>query len=77
MPSAWWVEVAFMAQPKTQQITNLGLIDREQLAARWSCSIETLKRMEGRGLLKRVQLSERMVRYRLADVLKHEGETQA
>lgn len=54
-----------------------SLIDREQLAARWCCSIETIKRMEKSGLLKRVQLSERMVRYRMVDVIKHEGETQA
>jgi len=50
-----------------------GLIDREKIAARWCCSIETIKRMEKRGLLKRVQLCERMVRYRLADVIKLEG----
>lgn len=50
-----------------------GLIDREKLAARWCCSIETIKRMEKRGLLKRVQLCERMVRYRLSDALKLEG----
>jgi hypothetical protein len=60
---------------KFPQDTSLvqGLIDREKLAARFCCSIETIKRMEKRGLLKRVQLCERMVRYRLADVLKLEG----
>lgn len=36
-------------------------------------SIETIKRIEKRGLLPRVQLAERMVRYRLADVLKIEA----
>jgi hypothetical protein len=61
---------------KTTQDTTLalGLIDREKLAARFCCSIETIKRMEKRGLLKRVQLCERMVRYRLSDVLKLEGQ---
>ncbi len=58
----------------TQDTTSAqGLIDRENLAARWCCSIETVKRIERRGLLKRVQLCERMVRYRLSDVLKLEG----
>jgi predicted DNA-binding transcriptional regulator AlpA len=54
-----------------------GLIDREKLAARLCCSIETIKRMEKRGLLKRVQLGERLVRYRLSDIQKLEGYQQA
>lgn len=59
----------------TQDTTSAqGLIDREKLAVRFCCSIETIKRMEKRGLLKRVQLCERMVRYRLSDVLKLEGQ---
>jgi hypothetical protein len=60
---------------KTTQDTSSaqGLICREKLAARFCCSIETIKRMEKRGLLKRVQLCERMVRYRISDVLKLEG----
>jgi hypothetical protein len=51
-----------------------GLVDRETLAARWCCSIETIKRIEKRGKLVRVQLGPRAVRYRLSDVLKIEGE---
>ncbi len=70
--SDWLAESDCMAKPTTPQPQNIGLIDREQLAARWCCSIETIKRMEKRGRLKRVQLGERMVRYRLADVLKLE-----
>ena len=62
-----------MAQTTQDTASVQGLIDREKLAARWCCSIETIKRMEKRGLLKRVQLCERMVRYRLSDVLKLEG----
>lgn len=54
-----------------------GLIDREKLAARFCCSVETIKRLEKRGLLKRVQLGERMVRYRMSDVLKLEGGDQS
>ena len=33
--------------------------------------------MEKRGLLKRVQLGERLVRYRMSDVLKLEGIEQS
>ncbi len=49
------------------------LIDRENLAARFSCSIATIKRMERRGLLKRIQLGERLVRYRMSDIQKLEN----
>ena len=62
-----------MAKIPHDLIPAQGLIDREKLAARFCCSIETIKRMEKRGLLKRVQLGERLVRYRLSDVIKLEG----
>ncbi|MCX6837860.1 MAG: hypothetical protein NTX35_08615 [Verrucomicrobia bacterium] len=62
-----------MAKTTQDTASVQGLIDREKLAARFCCSIETIKRMEKRGSLKRVQLCERMVRYRLSDVLKLEG----
>jgi DeoR/GlpR family transcriptional regulator of sugar metabolism len=65
-----------MAKTTPDPIPAQGLIDREKLAARFCCSIETIKRIEKRGLLKRVQLGERMVRYRLSDVLKLEGTLQ-
>ena len=66
-----------MAKPTPDPIPAQGLIDREKLAARFCCSIETIKRMERRGLLKRVQLGERLVRYRMSDVLKLEGIEQS
>ena len=37
----------------------------------------TLKRMEKRKLLKRVQLCDRLVRYRLEDVIEFELKAQA
>jgi predicted site-specific integrase-resolvase len=58
---------------KTQTESG-GIICRESLAQRWEVSIETLKRMEKRGRLSRVMLGERMVRYRMSEVLKIEGE---
>lgn len=62
-----------MAKPIPDPVPAQGLIDREKLAARFCCSVETIKRLEKRGLLERVQLGERMVRYRMSDVLKLEG----
>ena len=66
-----------MAKPSSDPIPAQGLINREKLAARFCCSIETIKRMEKRGLLKRVQLGERMVRYRMCDILEMEGMQKA
>jgi len=56
----------------TQDRTGAGLIDRETLAQRWCCSVETIKRMERSGKLRRVALCERLVRYRLDDISKLE-----
>ena len=52
----------------TQKNIEQCLIDRKQLASRWSCSVLTIKRREKEGLLKPVHLSKRLVRYRLADI---------
>jgi predicted site-specific integrase-resolvase len=52
------------------------MIDRKQLAARWNVSIPTLKRMEKRGLLDIVSLSERVLRYRLEDIERMEADVE-
>jgi len=49
------------------------LLSRAQLAERWSCSIETLKRRESAGTLKRVLIGPRVIRYRMNDILNLEG----
>lgn len=51
------------------------LIGRPALAYRWKCHTETLKRREKQGLLHPLQLSTRMVRYRMSEVLaiEHDG----
>jgi hypothetical protein len=57
-------------QPRQQD----ALLDRRTLAYRWGCSIETIKRREKDRTLTPVHLpGGRMIRYRLADVLKAEG----
>ena len=48
-------------------------LTRKELAARWRCSEETLKRREKARLLQVLKLG-RLVRYRLSDVLDVEKE---
>ncbi|MDI1311367.1 hypothetical protein [Prosthecobacter sp.] len=57
-----------MAKPTQDTASAQGLICREKLAACFCCSIETIKRMEEQGILKRPQLCERLMRYGLSDV---------
>jgi hypothetical protein len=45
------------------------LIERSTLARRWKCHRETIRRKEKTGQLHPLQLGERMIRYRLSEVL--------
>ncbi len=54
---------------------ELGLIDRLTLAARWRCSVMSLKRMQRDGRLQPVTLGKRLIRYRLADIVTIEAAT--
>lgn len=45
------------------------LISRNQLAKRWSVSKETIKRREREGLLKPIRFNQRLLRYRLDDIV--------
>jgi len=51
------------------------LLSRRNLAFRWECSIETLKRREKAGILPALKLG-RGVRYRLSDVEKVEKDAE-
>ena len=53
------------------------LITRKQLSARWCCCGMTLKRREAAGVLKAVRFNQRMLRYRLSDILRIEAEAEA
>ena len=44
------------------------LLSRRQVAARLSVSIETIKRMQRRGLLQPIILNARLLRYRATDI---------
>jgi hypothetical protein len=59
--------------PKTKQKAE-DYVSRQELCARWGCSLETLKRRERQGILHPVGFSERMVRYKLSEVLDIERE---
>ncbi len=62
-----------MTTQDTQTTSAPALLSRAQLALRWSCSIETLKRREKSGALKRILIGPRIIRYSLAEVLKIES----
>jgi hypothetical protein len=44
------------------------LLSRKQVASRWGCSTETVKRRERAGILRSIRFNGRNVRYRLADI---------
>jgi hypothetical protein len=50
-------------------------VSRQELAERWRCSIETIKRREKARVLTALKLG-RLVRYRLADVEAVEAQAQ-
>ena len=50
--------------------TENGTLNRQELAERWRCCVETIKRRQASGALKALKLG-RMVRYRMEDVRGH------
>ena len=48
------------------------LISRKELAQRWSCSTETVKRRTRQGVLHPVRFNSRMIRYPMSEVLQVE-----
>ena len=45
------------------------LISRRQLATRWGTSTGTLKRRERQGVLRSIRFNQRLLRYRLSDII--------
>ncbi len=60
------------------EIPNLPVttLSRKELAKRWSCSVETIKRKEKAGLISPLRLGKRFLRYRLSDIEQVENEAQ-
>ncbi|MEZ5325926.1 MAG: MerR family transcriptional regulator [Verrucomicrobiales bacterium] len=51
-------------------LQNRGsLLSRNQLAKRWGVSKETIKRREREGLLTPIRFNQRLLRYRLDDIV--------
>lgn len=49
--------------------TGEELISRPGLARRWGCHVETIRKREREGQLHALQMGERMIRYRMSEVL--------
>ena len=53
------------------------LLSRKQVAKRWRVSTETIKRRGREGLLPPLRFNQRLIRYRLADVIRVEQQAAA
>ena len=62
-----------MTDTTKTKIDDQLFLDRKSLAKRWKVSIPTLKRMESRGELQPVTISERIIRYNIAVIERMEG----
>ena len=56
---------------KSQPFDNQSeqLLSRGAVAQRWECCIETIKRRERAGILKPIKFNQRLLRYRLSDIV--------
>jgi hypothetical protein len=58
--------ISRMSQHVSQ--TSEKFLKRRELAARWRCSGETIKRKQRTGLLTPIRLSQRLLLYRLSEI---------
>ncbi len=56
--------------------TNDHLLSRRAVAARFSVCTGTIKRWEKRGQLKPIRFNERLLRYRLSDIVRVEEQAE-
>ena len=56
------------------EVSSQILISRRELAQRWSCSTETVKRRTREGVLHPVRFNSRMIRYAMSEVVRIEQE---
>jgi hypothetical protein len=54
---------------QTPERSRTSMISRAQLAKRWGVSKETIKRREAEGLLQPIRFNQRLLRYRLEDII--------
>jgi predicted site-specific integrase-resolvase len=65
--------LAVTAAPKIEE----RLVSRKELSKRWGVSTETIKRRTREGLLKPLCFNQRLLRYRLSDIIRIEQEAGA
>ena len=53
------------------------MLSRKGVAARWETSVETVKRREKEGLLRVYRFNQRLLRYKLSDVIAYENAAAA
>jgi hypothetical protein len=64
-------------QSSTKLDGSEKFLTRHELAERWRCSGETIKRRDRRGLLHPIRLSKRHLLYKLSEVEELEREAQS
>ena len=45
------------------------LLSRRTFSDRWECCIETIKRREREGVLKSIRFNQKLLRYKLSDII--------
>ena len=53
------------------------LVSRKELSERWGVSTETIKRRTREGMLEPLRFNQRLLRYRLSDIIRIELEAGA
>lgn len=61
----------------TNETAPVEFLTRRELARRWKCSTETVKRRQASGMLRPVRLGARKLLYRLAEIEAIENNTNA
>jgi hypothetical protein len=63
----------FAEKDQRMNPTPEKLLSRAELAKRWACSTETIKRRQAEGALTALKFNSRTIRYRLSDILSFES----
>jgi len=64
MPTKKPMPTLKLSDPRSQEL----LLSRKDVARRWGCHIETVKRWEADGRLKAIKIGGKFLRYRLSDI---------
>ena len=67
------IKGAFRARSRQPNKAADQLLSRKEVAQRWSCSTETVKRRTRDGLLHPSRFNSRMIRYSLSEIIELEA----